>query len=121
MCFGIKMICALHNHPIVFRHSSPSAMAQTKQYAQISTGAKGSPAKWAGSLFKSNASFVTVTSECTALLGRRSGSGGYRTVASAHALRQPTSCGSEYFYNQCPRVPNLIGIEHSLNRGEHRV
>src|SRR5882724_9296761 len=50
-----------------------------------------------------------VTSECTALLGRRSDLGGYRTVASAHALRQPTSCGSEYFYNQRPRVPNLIG------------
>src|SRR5882724_10287257 len=27
---------------------------------------------------------------------------GFWTVASAHALHQPTSCGSEYFYNQCP-------------------
>ena len=44
-----------------------------------------------------------------------------QTVASAHALHQPTSCGSEYFYNQRPRVWNLIGIEHSLNRSEHRV
>jgi len=42
-------------------------------------------------------------------------------VASAHVLRQPTSCGSEYFYDQCPQVPNLIGTEHSLNRSEHRV
>jgi len=41
-------------------------------------------------------------------------SGGFRTVASARALRQPTSCGSEYFYNQCPQVRNLIGTEHSL-------
>ena len=41
-------------------------------------------------------------------------SGGFRTVASARALRQPTSCGSEYFYNQCPQVRNLIGTECSL-------
>src|SRR5882724_5587035 len=40
--------------------------------------------------------------------------GGFRTVASAHALSQPTSCRSEYFYNQRPRVWNLIGTEHSL-------
>src|SRR5882724_13472124 len=46
---------------------------------------------------------------------------GFRTVASAHALRQPTSCGSKYFYSQCPQVWNLIGTEHSLNRGECRV
>jgi len=46
---------------------------------------------------------------------------GFQTVASARALRQPTSCGSEYFYNQCPQVLNLIGTEHSLNRSEHRV
>src|SRR5882724_8145189 len=46
---------------------------------------------------------------------------GFQTVASAHALHQPTSCGSEYFYNQCPQVPNLIGTEHSLNRSKHRV
>src|SRR5882724_7508819 len=38
-------------------------------------------------------------------------SGGFQTVASAHALHQPTSCGSEYFYNQCPQVPNLIGVK----------
>src|SRR5882724_9842600 len=37
---------------------------------------------------------VSVTSECTALLSRESGSGGYWTAASARALRQPTSCGS---------------------------
>src|SRR5882724_2610576 len=48
-------------------------------------------------------------------------SGGFQTVASAHALRQPTSCGSEYFYNQHPRVRNLIRTEHILNRSEHRV
>src|SRR5882724_916723 len=41
-------------------------------------------------------------------------SGGFQTVASAHALCQPTSCGSEYFYNQRPQVRNLIGTEHSL-------
>src|SRR5882724_10723473 len=40
--------------------------------------------------------------------------GGFRTVASARALRQPTNCGSEYFYNQCPQVRNLIGTECSL-------
>ena len=48
-------------------------------------------------------------------------SDGFRTVASAHALCQPTSCGSEYFYNQRPQVRNLIGTECSLNRSEHRV
>ena len=63
----------------------------------------------------------TVTSECTALLGRRSGFGGVQTVASARVLRQPTSCGSKYFYSQCPQVQNLIGTEHSLNRSECRV
>ena len=46
---------------------------------------------------------------------------GFRTVASARVLRQPTNCGSEYFYNQHPQVRNLIGTEHSLNRSEHRV
>ena len=46
---------------------------------------------------------------------------GFQTVASARALRQPTSCGSEYFYNQCPQVRNLIGTERSLNRSECRV
>jgi len=40
--------------------------------------------------------------------------GGFQTVAAARALCQPTSCGSEYFYNQCPQVRNLIGTEHSL-------
>ena len=48
-------------------------------------------------------------------------SGGFWTVASACALHQPTSCGSEYFYNQCPQVRNVIGTERSLNRSEHRV
>src|SRR5882724_2973131 len=48
-------------------------------------------------------------------------SGGFQTVASARALRQLTSCRSEYFYNQRPRVRNLIGTERSLNRSEHRV
>src|SRR5882724_1140612 len=41
-------------------------------------------------------------------------SGGFWTVDSARALHQPTSCGSEYFYNQHPRVWNLIVTEHSL-------
>src|SRR5882724_9968649 len=41
-------------------------------------------------------------------------SGGFRAVDSARALHQPTSCGSEDFYNQCPQVRNLIGTEHSL-------
>ena len=48
-------------------------------------------------------------------------SGGFRTVASARALCQPTSCGSEYFYNQCPQVRNLIRTERSLNRSERRL
>ena len=56
----------------------------------------------------------TVTSECTALLGQRSVMEGFWTVASAHALHQPTSCRSEYFCNQCPQVRNLIRTEHSL-------
>src|SRR5882724_3036301 len=46
---------------------------------------------------------------------------GFRTVASARALHQPTSCGSKYFYNQRPRVRNLIRTERSLNRSERRV
>jgi len=32
--------------------------------------------------------------------------------ASAHALRQPTSCRSEYFYNQIHKL-DLIGTERS--------
>jgi|SRR5882724_7553054 len=47
-------------------------------------------------------------------LARSWESGGFWTVASAHALHQPTSCRSKYFYNQCPQVLNLIGTEHSL-------
>src|SRR5882724_13674226 len=39
---------------------------------------------------------------------------GFQTVASAHALHQPTSCRSEYFYNQHPQVRNLIRTECSL-------
>src|SRR5882724_8830420 len=46
---------------------------------------------------------------------------GFRTMASAHVLRQPTSCGSKYFYSQHPQVRNLIRTEHSLIRCEHRV
>src|SRR5882724_13123788 len=46
---------------------------------------------------------------------------GFQTVASAHALHQPTSCRSKYFYNRCPQVPNSIGTECSLNRSERRV
>src|SRR5882724_13338823 len=47
-------------------------------------------------------------------LARDRFSEGFWTVASARVLRQPTSCGSEYFYNQCPQVWNLIGTERSL-------
>src|SRR5882724_1255646 len=47
-------------------------------------------------------------------LARDRVSKGFRTVASARALHQPTSCGSKYFYNQCPQVRNLIGTERSL-------
>src|SRR5882724_10659569 len=54
-------------------------------------------------------------------LARDRVSKGFRTVASARVLCQPTSCRSEYFYNQCPQVWNLIGTEHSLNRSERRV
>src|SRR5882724_6899585 len=46
---------------------------------------------------------------------------GLNFLSCHHLLCQPTSCGSKYFYNQCPQVPNLIGTEHSLNRSEHRV
>ena len=46
---------------------------------------------------------------------------GFQILASACALHQPTSCGSKYFYNQCPQVRNLIGTECSLNRSECRV
>src|SRR5882724_10747268 len=73
--------------------------------------------------------FITIITLCVKMLrvsalhysagGRVSE--GFRTVASARALCQPTSCGSKYFYNQCPRVRNLIGTERSLNRSEHRV
>jgi len=35
----------------------------------------------------------TVTSECTALLGQKSGVGGVWTVASARVLHQPTIVG----------------------------
>jgi len=41
---------------------------------------------------------------------------GFGQWLQAHALRQPTSCRSEYFYNQRPRSSELIGTEHSLNR-----
>jgi len=44
-----------------------------------------------------------VMSECTALLGRCWVSEGFQTMASACALHQPTICGFEYFYSQCPQ------------------
>src|SRR5882724_6223859 len=61
-----------------------------------------------------------VTSECTALLGRRSGFGGV-SDSGFSSCAEPTSCGSKYFYNQCPRVQNLIRTECSLNISERRV
>ena len=61
-----------------------------------------------------------VTSECTALLSRRLGFGGV-SDSGFSSCAVPTSCGSKYFYNQCPQVRNVIGTEHSLNRSEHRV
>jgi len=59
-------------------------------------------------------------SECTALLGQKSVFGGFQTVASAHALCQPTIVGLS-ISSQHPKVQNLIRIECILNRSEHRV
>jgi len=62
-----------------------------------------------------------VTSECTALLGQRSGFRGVLDSGFSLWAAPTYYCGSEYFHNQCPQVWNLIGTEHSLNRSEHRV
>src|SRR5882724_7379276 len=62
-----------------------------------------------------------VTSECTALLGRRLGFRGVLDSGFSSCTVPTYYCGSEYFYNCCPQVQNLIGTEHSLNRSEHRV
>jgi len=43
---------------------------------------------------------------------------GFRTVASARALHQPTIAGPNISRIV---VHKLIGTEHSLNRSEHRV
>jgi len=63
----------------------------------------------------------SVTSECTALLGQRSGFGGVLDSGFSSCATPTYYCRSEYFYSQCPQVWNLIGTEHSLIRGEHRV
>ena len=60
-------------------------------------------------------------SECTALLSWKSG---FRGVSDSgfNLCTAPTYyCGSEYFYSQHPQVWNLIGTEHSLNRGGLRI
>ena len=60
-------------------------------------------------------------SECTALLSWKSGVGGVLDSGFSLCAAPTYYCGSEYFYNQCPRVQNLIRTEHSPNRHEHRV
>ena len=63
----------------------------------------------------------TVTSECTALLGQKSGFGGVLDSGFSSCAGPTYYCGSEYFYSQHPQVWNLTRTEYSLNRGEHRV
>src|SRR5882724_10928141 len=62
-----------------------------------------------------------VKSECTALLGRRLGYGGVSDSGFSLCTVPTYYCGSEYFWNCCPQVQNLIGTECSLNRSEHSV
>jgi len=50
-----------------------------------------------------------VTSECTALLAGDRILVGIGQWLQLMRCANLTSCGSEYFYNQRPRVPNLIG------------
>ena len=62
---------------------------------------------------------MSVTSECTALLSWKF-QRGFDSWFSLCAV--PTYyCRSKYFYSQHLQVWNLIGTEHSLNSGEHRV
>src|SRR5882724_6428052 len=64
---------------------------------------------------------MSVMSECTALLGWKSGVGGVSDSGFSSWAAPTYYCRSEYFYNQCPQVQNLIRTEHSLNRSECRV
>src|SRR5882724_10231210 len=64
--------------------------------------------------------WIAVTSECTALLSRKSGVGGVSDSGFSLCTVPTYYCRSEYFYNQCPQVQNLIGTECSLNRSECR-
>ena len=63
----------------------------------------------------------TVMSECTALLGQKSGVGGVSDSGFSSCTAPTYYCGSEYFYSQHPQVWNLIGTERSLNRSEDAV
>ena len=113
---GMRLAClATHRRSHVTRSMSCDPMRRASQGTRltcvwvagcITEGCQTRPWCW---MHRCGAGGLGVTSECTALLSRRSDLGGYRTVASAHALRQPTSCRSKYFYNQRPWVPNLIG------------
>src|SRR5882724_563102 len=62
-----------------------------------------------------------VMSECTALLGQKSGFQGVLDSGFSSCSVPTYYFRSEYFYNQCPKVWNLIRTECSLNRSEHRV
>src|SRR5882724_10866712 len=63
----------------------------------------------------------TVTSECTALLGQKSGVRGVSDSGFSSCTVPTYYCRSEYFYSQHPQVWNLIRTEHGLNRKENRV
>ena len=63
----------------------------------------------------------TVMSECTALLGWKSGVRGVLDSGFSSCAVPTYYCRSEYFYSQCSQVQNLIITEHSLNRHEHRI
>ena len=63
----------------------------------------------------------TVMSQCTALLNQESGFGGGSDSGFSLCAEPTYYCASEYFYSQYQQVWKLIGTEHSLNRGEHRV
>src|SRR5882724_9005208 len=62
-----------------------------------------------------------VMSEYTALLSQKSGFRGVSESGFSSCAAPIYYCRSKYFYSQCPQVWNLIGMEHSLNRDEHRV
>ena len=63
----------------------------------------------------------SVTSECTALLGWKSGVRGVSDRGFSSCAVPTYYCGSKYFYSQCPQFWNLIGTEFSLNRCECRI